>query len=145
MIKPMVQLPMKDRVGAGTTLQAVEDPILKQVEIPWRKLQPCRNRLLAYGEKPMAVVGGLTGAVACGMPTLEQSVPEGLHPLEETHAWGSQCFMVGIPRWSIREVRGRSSKDKVLGTDRNPHSQPIVPFRGHREEGCGKVRSEVKS
>lgn len=33
-----------------------------------------------------AEAGFLAGAVACGEPTAEQSIPEGLYPVEVTHA-----------------------------------------------------------
>ena len=48
----------------------------------------------------------LAGPVPHGGPTLEQSIPEGLHPMEKTHV-GEVCEGLspvgGTPRWS----RGR--------------------------------------
>lgn len=55
-------------------LQPIEDPVLQQMNMSWRKLQPVeksphRSRLLA-------------GAVALGGQMLEQSVPERLYSVE---------------------------------------------------------------
>ena len=100
------------------TLQPMEDPMTEQVGMPWQKLQPmespCRSRLQS-------------GAVACREePTQEQPVPEGLHPMERTHA-GAVCEglspMGGTPRWSRGRVwRGRSSREDLVRADHSPCS-----------------------
>jgi len=51
---------------------------------PMEEEAPGRNWDL--WSRALAGAGLLAGAVACGEPTLEQSVPEGLHPVEMTHA-----------------------------------------------------------
>ncbi|KAK4830792.1 hypothetical protein QYF61_013625, partial [Mycteria americana] len=86
--------PMEVIGGADIHLQPVEDPTLKQADMPWRKLQPvenpCQRRLLAGtvapGEEPTLEKVFWQDLWPCGGPTLEQSVPEGLHPVERTRA-----------------------------------------------------------
>ena len=64
-------------------LQPAEGPVLRQVDVPPRKLQlvlrnPRRSRLLA-------------GAAARGGPTLGQLVPGGLYPVERTPCCGRRA------------------------------------------------------
>ncbi|GAB0208147.1 EH domain-containing protein 4 [Grus japonensis] len=91
---------VKTMVKQAVHLQPVEDPMLEQVEAPeggcdpvgspcwsrllagpvdpWRERSPCQSRFAGRTCDPM------------GDPTLEQSAPEGLHPMGETHA-GAVC------------------------------------------------------
>ncbi|PKU30658.1 ubx domain-containing protein 4 [Limosa lapponica baueri] len=67
--------------GADIYLQPMEDLTSEQVDAPEGGCDPvgspCWSRFLA-------------GPAACGGPTLEHSVPEGLHPMEMTHT-GTVC------------------------------------------------------
>ncbi|GAB0208605.1 hypothetical protein GRJ2_003326200 [Grus japonensis] len=80
MVKQAVPLqPMEDDGRADIHLQPMEDPTLEQVDAPKGGCDPmgslCWSRLLAGPVDPWREE-----------PTLEQSGPEGLHPVEETHA-----------------------------------------------------------
>ena len=93
------------------------------------------------GEQPMLEQVSWQGLWSHGGPTLEQSVPEGLHPMERTHSeaaheelqpmgrthvgvvHGGIFPMGGTPCWSLGGVwRGWSSRDNVWWTDCNPLS-----------------------
>ena len=143
-------------------LQPMEDPLLEQVDIHWKKLQPVES---PHWSRPLA------GAVACGEeptleqlfqqdswphwgPTLEKSVSEGLCPIGRTPCWSCSWKTAAHgkgPRWRRRRVwGGRSGKGKVSWTDRSPHSPSpctaweeeveelgvkLSPRRGEWEEG----------
>ena len=97
-LQPMVRWqavplqPMEVSGGADAHLQAVEDPTQEQVDTPKE------------------------GHDSMGKPMLEQSVPEGLHTVERTHA-GAVCEeLQPVGRTHVGEVRGGLSP--VGGTPR---------------------------
>jgi len=61
-----------------------------------------------------ARVGLLEGLVTLWGPTLEQPVPEGLHPVEGTHAGAVQAGLHSVGRTHVGEVFGELSP--VRGT-----------------------------
>ncbi|TRZ25720.1 hypothetical protein HGM15179_001306 [Zosterops borbonicus] len=68
--------PMEVQSGAEIHLQLMEDPPLEQVDVPKRVCDPMGSlRWSRFAGKICDPTGG---------PTLEQSVPEGLHP---PHGW----------------------------------------------------------
>ncbi|GAB0180894.1 AN1-type zinc finger protein 5-like [Grus japonensis] len=83
MVRQAVSLqPMEDDTGADIHLQPMEDPTLEQVDAPKGGCGP---------------IGG---------PMLEQSVPEGLYPVEGTHAGAVGEELQPEGRTHVAEVRG---------------------------------------
>ncbi|KAK4810960.1 hypothetical protein QYF61_014432 [Mycteria americana] len=81
--------------GADIHLQSMEDPMPEQVDAPKGGCDPveslCWSRLLAEPVNPrreetMLEQGCWQDLWPHGGPTLEQSIPEGLHPMERAHA-----------------------------------------------------------
>ncbi|GAB0204569.1 zinc finger and BTB domain-containing protein 5 [Grus japonensis] len=93
--------------GANICLQPVEDSMLEPVRAPERDCDPMGSlrwsRLLA-------------GPVICWGPMLEQSGPEGLHPVEGTHAGAVGEELQPMGRTHIGEIGGGLSP--VGGTPR---------------------------
>ncbi|GAB0181367.1 epimerase family protein SDR39U1 [Grus japonensis] len=94
MVRQAVPLQPKEvHGGADIHLQPTEDPTSEQA--PGRTCGPWRGA--------HAGAGLLAGKVAHGGPTLEQSVPDGLHPVERTHTravLGELSPLGGTPCWS---------------------------------------------
>jgi len=87
MVRQAVPLQLTEvHSGADIDLQPMEDPMLEQEDVFWRKLEPvkglCWSRLLpgteAPGEKPTQEQ--IFWQVLWG-PTLEQSIADRLHPM----------------------------------------------------------------
>ena len=96
--------------------------------------------------------------------TLDQSVPEGLHPVERTCAWavceelqpvggtravevhGGLCPMGGIPHWSRGRLwGGRSGRDNAWWTYWNPHFLSPCTNQGEQVENSGvKLSPEIR-
>ncbi|GAB0183450.1 AN1-type zinc finger protein 5-like [Grus japonensis] len=116
MVRQAVLLqPMEDDGGADIHLQPMEDPTLEQVEAPEGGCGPweaCAGAsswqdLWTHGERSPHQ-GRFAGRTCdpVGDPTLEQFAPEGLHPMEGTHA-GAVCEeLQPMGRTHIGEVHG---------------------------------------
>lgn len=86
--------PWRSTVEQIPTLQSLEDPTPEQIDMPSQKLQPmdslCLRGLLMGNCLPLKgahiVAGFLAVFVTCGRPMVEQCIPEGLYPMEKTHA-----------------------------------------------------------
>jgi len=145
------------------------DPTPEQVDA-WSKLWP-RGRDPARSSRPLERGAHTRAGLLAGLvtpwkgPTLEQPVPEGLHPVEGTHAGAVREELQPVGRTHIREVcgelspvggtscrsRGESVRspppeeegateatcDELTAT---PIPHPSAPLRGKRERN----RSEVE-
>lgn len=85
--------PMEDCLGVVIHLQRTEDPMLEHADMhgggrnQWKAragVGSCRSCGLHTGAH--AGTGFLAETAAQGAPTLERPIPEGLYPLERTHA-----------------------------------------------------------
>ena len=134
--------------AACAGLHTRADEYLKEVVTPWRA---------------HAGAGLLQDLWPHRVPTLEQPVPEGLHPVEGTHA-GVVCEdLQPMGRSHFGEVHrelwegshagsgaeceesspwgGKSDRDSMWRTDRNPHSQCPCAAWGEELENLGEKLS----
>ena len=127
--------PWRLMVELISTLQPVQDPTLQQVEMPWRMLKPVdspsRNRFSGRNCSPRGTA-------------LEQSVPEGLYLMEQTHA-GAVCkglySMGGTPRWSRSTLwEEKSTEMKCYELTTNPIFHPPCTTPG--VGGGRRIRNE---
>ncbi|KAK4827851.1 hypothetical protein QYF61_022001 [Mycteria americana] len=97
---------------ADIHLQPVEDPTLQQVDMSQGKLQPMEDpmqkqapgRSCSLWRRVHAGASFLAGPVAWERPTLEQSISEGLHPMERTHTGAVLQELQPIERTHVGEV-----------------------------------------
>ncbi|PKU41421.1 hypothetical protein llap_8286 [Limosa lapponica baueri] len=88
-------------------IQPLEGPTPDQVDVPWRKLQPVEDLIheQAPGRREAhAGASFLVGTMACGGTTLEQLVPDGLYPVERTHAGSVLEELQSVKRTHVRSV-----------------------------------------
>ncbi|GAB0191968.1 EH domain-containing protein 4 [Grus japonensis] len=106
---------MGDDGGADIHLQPLEDPMPEQVETPEGGCDPmgspCWSKLLVgpvapWREEPMPEQVCWQDLSPRGGPTLEQSVPEGLHPVEGTYAGAVREELQPVGRTHVGEVHG---------------------------------------
>ncbi|GAB0209911.1 hypothetical protein GRJ2_003456800 [Grus japonensis] len=88
-----------------STLQPMEDPMPEQVNAPEGGYDPVES---LHWSKLLAGLVDLWREE----PTLEQSIPEGLHPVEEIRAVHEELQPVG--RTQIGEIHGRLSHDSGM-------------------------------
>ncbi|KAK4814017.1 hypothetical protein QYF61_004647 [Mycteria americana] len=94
-----------------STMQPVEDPTLQQREMPEGSCSPWRSHSGA---------SFLAETVGCWGSMLEQSIPEGLQPMERAHAGAVHegWYPVGgTPHWS----RGRAILNRTPPSDDHPY------------------------
>ncbi|GAB0179705.1 zinc finger and BTB domain-containing protein 5 [Grus japonensis] len=99
-------------------LQPVEDPTPEQVDAPKGGCDPVGSprwsRLLAgpvdpWTEEPTPEQVCWQDLGPHGGPTLEQSAPEGLHPVEGTHTGAVREKLQPVGRTHVGEVHGELS------------------------------------
>ncbi|GAB0181827.1 zinc finger and BTB domain-containing protein 5 [Grus japonensis] len=107
--------PMEDDGGADIHLQPVEDPTPEQVDVPKGGCDPVGSphwsKLLAgpvtlWREEPTLEQVCWQDLWPRGGPMLEQSAPEGLHPMEGTHTGAVHEELQPMGRTDVGEVHG---------------------------------------
>ncbi|KAM9590860.1 uncharacterized protein ACIBXB_005909 [Morphnus guianensis] len=109
--------PMEVHSGADIHLQPVEDPTLEQVDVPEGG---CDAMEIPHWSRFLA--GPVTPWIG---PTLELSIPEGLHPVERTHA--------GAVRGELQPVEGPTLEKFV---------EDCLPWEGPHAGAGGEFEEE---
>ncbi|GAB0186735.1 AN1-type zinc finger protein 5-like [Grus japonensis] len=134
-VKQAVPLqPMEVDGGEDIHLQPMEDPMLEQVETPKGGCDPVGsprwNRLLAGPVAPWKEE-----------PTLEQSAPEGLHPVGEIHAGAVReelQHMGKDSRWRSLWRTVSRGRDPMLEQGKSVRSPPPEE-EGAAETACDEL------